>query len=87
MRKFTLKATLLLSILIGFGNVLTAQEHPQKEPMEQGIYEPTWESLSKYEVPEWFQDAKFGLWAHWGPQCQPESGDCAPHVLLRPLAV
>ncbi|MBQ8283358.1 MAG: alpha-L-fucosidase [Paraprevotella sp.] len=75
MRKFTLKATLLLSILIGFGNVLTAQEHPQKEPMEQGIYEPTWESLSKYEVPEWFQDAKFGLWAHWGPQCQPESGD------------
>ena len=26
-------------------------------------------------VPEWFRDAKFGIWAHWGPQCQPEHGD------------
>jgi alpha-L-fucosidase len=26
-------------------------------------------------VPEWFRDAKFGIWAHWGPQCQPEQGD------------
>lgn len=32
------------------------------------IYEPTWESLSQYEVPEWFMDAKFGLFMHWGPQ-------------------
>ena len=29
-------------------------------------YEPTWESLSKHPVPEWFQDAKFGLFVHWG---------------------
>jgi alpha-L-fucosidase len=26
-------------------------------------------------VPDWFRDAKFGIWAHWGPQCQPERGD------------
>jgi alpha-L-fucosidase len=26
-------------------------------------------------VPDWFRDAKFGIWAHWGPQCQPEMGD------------
>ena len=38
-------------------------------------FEATWESLSKYVAPEWFRDAKFGLWAHWGPQCQPERGD------------
>jgi alpha-L-fucosidase len=39
-------------------------------------YEPTWESLSQYgQAPEWFRDAKLGLWAHWGPQCQPEFGD------------
>jgi alpha-L-fucosidase len=31
---------------------------------------PTWESLARYQVPEWFRDAKFGIWAHWGPQCQ-----------------
>jgi alpha-L-fucosidase len=31
--------------------------------------------LSKYTVPEWFRDAKFGIWAHWGPQSAPEYGD------------
>ncbi len=46
-----------------------------REPAEQGKFVPTWESLSQYETPEWFRDAKFGIWAHWGPQCQPESGD------------
>lgn len=45
------------------------------EPMMTGAYAPTWESLSQYEVPEWFRDAKFGIWAHWGPQCVEGSGD------------
>jgi alpha-L-fucosidase len=45
------------------------------EPMRPGKFEPTWQSLSQYEVPEWFRDRKFGIWAHWGPQCQPEAGD------------
>jgi alpha-L-fucosidase len=37
---------------------------------------PTWQSLaSRFRVPDWFRDAKFGIWAHWGPQCQPEFGD------------
>ncbi|HVU18111.1 MAG TPA: alpha-L-fucosidase [Candidatus Didemnitutus sp.] len=48
---------------------------PQTEPMAAGPFQPTWESLGHYEVPEWFRDAKFGIWAHWGPQCQPEMGD------------
>jgi len=38
-------------------------------------FQPTWNSLAQYQTPEWFRDAKFGLWAHWGPQCQPERGD------------
>ena len=45
------------------------------EPMQTGPFEPTWESLRTYEVPEWFRDAKFGIWAHWGPQCVEGSGD------------
>lgn len=45
------------------------------ESMMTGKYEPTWESLSQYEVPDWFRDAKFGIWAHWGPQCVEGSGD------------
>jgi len=46
-----------------------------QEPMMKGKYDATWESLSQYEVPEWFRDAKFGIWAHWGPQCVEGSGD------------
>ncbi|MGA2363619.1 MAG: alpha-L-fucosidase [Candidatus Aminicenantales bacterium] len=34
-------------------------------------YEPTVESLQKYPVPEWFQDAKLGIFMHWGPQSIP----------------
>ena len=45
------------------------------EPMAQGMYQPTWESLRRHHTPEWFRDAKFGIWAHWGPQCVEGSGD------------
>ncbi|WP_316845467.1 alpha-L-fucosidase [Pedobacter psychrodurus] len=40
-----------------------------------GDFRPSWESLSAYKTPDWFRDAKFGIWAHWGPQCAPEFGD------------
>jgi alpha-L-fucosidase len=40
-----------------------------------GPFEPTWNSLSRWECPEWFRDAKFGIWAHWTAQCVPEQGD------------
>ena len=45
------------------------------EPMATGQFTPDWASLRTYEVPEWFRDAKFGIWAHWGPQCVEGSGD------------
>jgi alpha-L-fucosidase len=45
------------------------------EPVQAGKFQPNWDSLKQYEVPEWFRNAKFGIWAHWGPQCQPEDGD------------
>jgi alpha-L-fucosidase len=41
----------------------------------QKPFEPTWESLTQYQVPDWFRDAKFGIWAHWGPQSVPMWGD------------
>ena len=40
-----------------------------------GPFTPDWRSFRQYECPEWFRDAKFGIWAHWSPQCQPEQGD------------
>jgi alpha-L-fucosidase len=48
---------------------------PASEPIATGEFEPTWKSLQKYETPEWFRDAKFGIWAHWTAQCVPEMGD------------
>ncbi len=40
-----------------------------------GPFKPTWDSLLDFEAPEWYRDAKFGIWAHWTPQCVPEAGD------------
>lgn len=45
------------------------------EPMQTGQFQPTWDSLRQYQVPDWYRDAKFGIWAHWGPQCEAEDGD------------
>ena len=45
----------------------------------QNRYEATWESLDKRPVPEWFEDAKFGIFIHWGlysvPAWAPNNGD------------
>jgi alpha-L-fucosidase len=43
--------------------------------IQKGPFTGTRESLGRYRVPEWFRDAKLGLWAHWGPQSAPEQGD------------
>ncbi len=70
---------LLLSLLLSCGAVQAQQYQvpvsEADEPMMQGKFSPTWESLRQYEVPEWFRNAKFGIWAHWGPQCVEGSGD------------
>ena len=44
-------------------------------PIAAGRFEPTMESLTNYHCPDWFRDAKFGIWAHWGPQAVPMDGD------------
>jgi len=30
-------------------------------------FEPTWESLAQWELPQWYEDAVFGIYWHWGP--------------------
>ena len=67
------KLTLVL-IVLSFIILLSCNQNT-KEPIQLGKFEPTWESLEQYETPDWFRDSKFGIWAHWGPQCQPEQGD------------
>jgi len=41
----------------------------------EGPFKAEWESLLNYDAPEWYRDAKFGIWAHWSPQCVPEDSD------------
>ncbi|MBW3624583.1 MAG: alpha-L-fucosidase [Armatimonadetes bacterium] len=49
---------------------------PQNEnAIKEGPFEPTTESLQQYECPDWFRDAKLGIWSHWGPQAVPMAGD------------
>ncbi|WP_271766535.1 alpha-L-fucosidase [Aquimarina algiphila] len=45
------------------------------EAQESKKYEPTWESLSQYKSPKWFQDAKLGIFIHWGVYAVPEYGN------------
>jgi alpha-L-fucosidase len=59
----------LLSSCASWGN-------KKAEGKISGPFQPTWKSLAQnYQCPEWFRDAKFGIWAHWSAQCVPEQGD------------
>ncbi|MFI3318553.1 MAG: alpha-L-fucosidase [Rikenellaceae bacterium] len=63
-----MKKTLLLTALMAVAlPTMAAQKAPK--------FEKSIESLKQYECPEWFRDAKFGIWAHWGPQSVPMQGD------------
>jgi alpha-L-fucosidase len=68
------KRFLVIQFCFLFSSILIHAQNKQ-EPIASGKFQPTWESLQQYQVPEWFRNAKFGIWAHWGPQCQPEQGD------------
>jgi alpha-L-fucosidase len=50
------------------------EQEPPRE-IAAGPFQPSWESLAQYRCPDWFRDAKFGIWAHWSAQCVPEQGD------------
>jgi alpha-L-fucosidase len=43
-------------------------------PAQTAPFEPTWESLKRYQAPAWFQDAKFGIFLHWGVYSVPAFG-------------
>jgi alpha-L-fucosidase len=55
----TAMITLLLLTLSACGGEAPA-------PTETVQYEPTWESIQKHTAPQWYNDAKFGIFVHWG---------------------
>ena len=62
-----------LGLLRGLNGRGARQPSPRSLP--SGPFQPAWESLKQYRAPDWFRDAKFGIWAHWTAQCVPEQGD------------
>src|SRR5580692_8000946 len=51
----------------------------------EGPFRPDWESLQKYEVPDWYKDAKFGIFIHWGVYSVPAFGnEWYPRNMYRP---
>ncbi len=50
-----------------------------------GPFQPSWESLQNYEVPEWYKDAKFGIFIHWGVYSVPAfSNEWYPRNMYEP---
>jgi len=51
-----------------------AQLAKVKQGVNEGPFRPDWDSLRGFKTPAWFQDAKFGIFIHWGvysvPACQ-----------------
>jgi alpha-L-fucosidase len=41
---------------------------------QDGPFRPDWNSLSQYKVPDWYRDAKFGIFIHWGVYSVPAFG-------------
>ena len=76
-RKFILRAAAATALpFVDLFKVSANVRIKKDKPLEiEGPFKPSWESLEYYQCPEWFRNAKFGIWAHWTAQCVPEQGD------------
>ncbi len=45
-----------------------------EDVIAQGPFQADWDSLGRYQVPQWFKDAKFGIFIHWGVYSVPAFG-------------
>ncbi|MCX6967853.1 MAG: alpha-L-fucosidase, partial [Verrucomicrobia bacterium] len=53
-------------------------------PIADGPFKADWSSLTNYQTPEWFRDAKFGIWAHWGAASEAEGGNWYARKMYQP---
>jgi alpha-L-fucosidase len=73
--RFLTATTLVLASLTVAAQAADEASPKLDLPIASGPYAGTMDSLTNYSCPAWFRDAKFGIWAHWGPQAVPEEGD------------
>lgn len=76
MKKNTLTILCAAAIILpAFLVSCTSKPAKQEQKLFTASFEPEPESFRQYIYPDWFRDAKFGIWAHWGPQAVPRQGD------------
>ena len=56
-------------LLVLFTLLITSNHYSQQQKIE-----PTWESINGRAYPKWFQDAKLGIFIHWGLYSVPSYG-------------
>ena len=65
---------IILGVIACISLASCSNDSPKSE--KAPVYEESWESLSKNnKEPEWFADAKLGIYFHWGPYCVPAYGN------------
>jgi len=70
--------------LLSMALIIGARAGDLQLPIAAGPFQPTMASLTNYSCPDWFRDAKFGIWAHWGPQAVPMDGDWYARQMYEP---
>lgn len=75
-RNLVLSAALLSSLCsVAFPQTyeekINASMKRVESAIDAGPFSSSWASLENYKVPEWYQDAKFGIFIHWGPYSVP----------------
>ena len=69
--KKTIPLILVIGVLLsGCYQQLKEDKTAESEAMDTK-FEDNWESLKSYQIPQWFNDAKFGIFIHWGPYSVP----------------
>jgi len=73
-----IKVLLIFNILICFvatTYTTITKDHVDNHDLDDiGKYEPTWESLDTRPLPQWYDDAKVGIFIHWGVYAVPSYG-------------
>ncbi len=78
-----LRLLAILALASGIESVKSEQASVSL-PIAAGPFAGTMDSLTNYHCPDWFREAKFGIWAHWGPQAVPMEGDWYARHIYEP---
>ncbi len=70
-----MRTAFIISLLITFLLAACAPRTEEPAAPAKPKFEPTWESLRQYQAPQWFEDAKFGIFIHWGVYAVPAFGN------------